>query len=64
MGVYLKLSVLFYAILLLSKNNLDMQDAFNATVDYCKKYNLRIDTSKTKILVFSKGKVKKLEHSI
>ena len=61
MEVFLKLYVLLYAddTILLSENRLDMQDAIDATVEYCSKNELRINIEKTKCIIFSKGKVRK-----
>ena len=36
-----------------------MQKALNAVSDYCSQWNLTVNTSKTKIVIFSRGKVRR-----
>ena len=58
--VYLILFVLLYAddIFLLNENEEDMQKAINNTFEYCTANDLKINVSKTKFIVFPRGKVK------
>ena len=60
--IYMKLSVLLYAddTILISDTPQDLQKSLNALHDYCNMWKLTINTSKTKIVVFSRGKVKKI----
>ena len=43
---------------ILAKNDCDVQMALDSVHEYCTKYNLTVNTSKTKIMVFSRGKVR------
>ena len=36
-----------------------LQKALNAVSDYCSLWNLTVNTSKTKIIIFSRGKVRR-----
>ena len=38
----------------------ELQKAINGMYQYCKDWNLKINTSKTKVLVFSRGKIRNL----
>ena len=53
----INLNILLYAddIILFGKNPDDLQNALNALEDYCKKWKLTVNTSKTKIMVFRNG---------
>ena len=59
--IFLQLFTLLYAddTIVFAESELELQRALNAVFDYCKKWNLTVNTSKTKIVVFSRGKVKK-----
>ena len=59
--VLMKLFVLLYAddTIVLAENETDLQLALYSVYNYCVKYNLTVNTSKTKIIVFSRGKVRK-----
>ena len=59
--VLLKLFVLLYAddTIVLSENEHELQKALNSVHDYCEMHKLIVNTSKTKIVVFSRGKVKR-----
>ena len=61
--VYLKLFVLLKAddTILLNENEEDMRKAINNTFEYCTANDLRINVSKTKFIVFSRGKVKNVK---
>ena len=62
LNVYLKLFVLLYAddTVLMAESPASLQSALDAMAGYCKKWKLRINTSKTKVVIFSRGKVRKL----
>ena len=51
--------LLLYAddTVLLSENSVDLQNLLNVFVDYCDKWQLKINTDKTKVLIFSKGRI-------
>lgn len=57
---YLKIFVLLYAddTIILAENEDDMQKAVDALFSYCSDNKLHINTTKTKVLVFSKGKIR------
>ena len=59
--VLMKLFVLLYAddTIVLAENETDLQLALYSVYNYCVKYNLTVNTSKTKMIVFSRGKVRK-----
>lgn len=60
--IFIKLFVLLYAddAVLLAETETDLQSALTANADYSKKWNLKINVDKTKIMVFSKGKITKV----
>jgi hypothetical protein len=62
--VFLKLFVLLYAddTILLAETETDLQAALDATETYCKQWELRVNTKKTKVIIFSKGKVRKVRN--
>ena len=55
---YLKLWVILYAddTVIMSDNKDDLQHALNMFNNYCLQWKLRVNTSKTKIVIFSKGR--------
>ena len=59
--VYFKLLVLLYAgdTVLFSDNSDDMQHALNVFEQYCKTWKLNVNISKTKIVVFGRGRTPK-----
>ena len=59
--VLLRLFVLLYAddTVLLAENEHELQLALDSVYEYCMMHKLTVNISKTKILVFSRGKVKK-----
>ena len=61
--VFLKLFSLLYAddTIVLAESEKDLQVALNAVSDYCKMWLLTVNTNKTKIVIFSRGKVKKFQ---
>ena len=58
-SVYLKLYLLLYAddTVILAETKYELQAALNAMYLYCKTWNLEINASKTKIVVFNKRKI-------
>jgi hypothetical protein len=50
--------ILLYAddVLLISESANDLQNTLNAFSLYCKQSTLKVNTNKTKMMVFSKGK--------
>jgi hypothetical protein len=58
--VYLNLFILLYAddTILLSENEVELQNALDGMLEYCKLNKLHINTSKTKVMIFSRGKVR------
>ena len=59
--VFFNLFVLLYAddTIILAESELDLQLALNAMQMYCSDWNLTVNVKKTKIVIFSRGKVKK-----
>jgi len=59
--VLIKLFVLLYAddTIILSENEHELQTALDTVHKYCELYKLTVNTSKTKIIVFSRGKVRR-----
>ena len=58
--MYFKLFVLLYAddTIVLAESVDELQVALNAMVEYCNKWKLEINNSKSKVLVFSRGKIR------
>ena len=56
-----KIFALLYAddTIILTESENDMQKALNAACQYCSNFNIRINCSKTKYMIFSRGKVRK-----
>ena len=52
--------VLIYAddTIIVSESPTDLQNALNSLNNYCSTWNLAVNTSKTKIMIFSRGKVR------
>ena len=61
MDIYINLFTLLYAddTVLLSQSKDDLQRALTALYDYCQKWQLTVNTDKTRVVVFSRGKVRK-----
>ena len=59
--VFLRLHVLLYAddTIVMAETPEQFQKALNAVSDYCSQWNLTVNTSKTKIVIFSRGKVRR-----
>ena len=57
--IYLRLYVLLYAddTIVMAESAEELQLALNAVYDYCKTWDLTVNTSKTKIVIFSKRKI-------
>jgi hypothetical protein len=57
----LKLYLLLYAddTVILAENDKDLQCALNGLYFYCQAEKLTVNTTKTKVIIFSRGKVKK-----
>ena len=60
--VYFKLFTLLYAddTIVLAQSESELQLALDALSQYCKKWFLHVNTSKTKVVVFSRGKIRKI----
>ena len=58
--MYLKLFVLLYADDTIVLETTQLQSALDALFNYCETWKLHVDTAKTKVLVFSRGKIRKL----
>ena len=58
---FLRLYVLLYAddTIILAETAEDLQQALNGLNSYCQKWSLKTNISKTKLVIFSKGKVRK-----
>ena len=56
---FLKIYVLLYAddTIVLSESAAELQKALNAVYDYCNNWKLTVNISKTKVIIFSNGKV-------
>ena len=59
LDVYLKIFLFLYAddTVLLSDSSTELQILLNKFANYCHNWKLQINTEKTKILIFSKGRV-------
>lgn len=59
--VFVKIFTLLYAddTVVLSESEAELQLALNAVYDYCCLNKLQVNTDKTKIIIFSRGKVRK-----
>ena len=59
--IYLRLYVLLYAddTIILAESAPDLQNALSGLHDYCDKWELKVNLTKTKIVIFARGKVKK-----
>ena len=59
--VFLRLHVLLYAddTIVMVETPEQLQKALNAVSDYCSQWNLTVNTSKTKNVIFSRGKVRR-----
>ena len=59
---YIELFILLYAddTVILAESEKDMQAALNSLSVYCTNNKLKINVSKTKVIVFSRGKIRNL----
>ena len=57
--VFLRMYVLLYAddTIILAESPKELQKALDALYDYCKVWNLKVNISKTNIVIFSRGKI-------
>lgn len=62
--IYFKLLVLMYAddTVLFSDNSYDLQKSLNFFQEYCALWKLNMNISKTKIVIFGRGKLKQKLH--
>ena len=60
--VFVKLYVLLYAddTIIMAETVADLQSALNATAIYCKQWHLTVNTDKTKVVIFSRGKIRNI----
>ena len=60
--VYFKLFTLLYAddTIVLAQSESELQLALDALSEYCKRWFLHVNTSKTKVVIFSRGKIRKI----
>ena len=60
--IYLKIYTLLYAddTIILAESIDDLQSALNTLYDYCTEWDLMVNSNKTKILIFSRGKIKNI----
>ena len=58
--VFLHLDVLLYAddTIVMAESSGELQKVLNALYDYCDNWKLTVNTEKTKIVIFSRGKVR------
>jgi hypothetical protein len=61
-NLMLKMFILLYAddTVICTESIEDLQRALDAMSTYCNKWSLRVNATKTKVMVFSRGKIKKL----
>ena len=60
--IYLKIYTLLYAddTIILAESIDDLQSALKTLYDYCTEWDLMVNSDKTKILIFSRGKIKNI----
>ena len=60
--MFLKLYVLLYAddTIIMAESPEELQNAMNAVYEYCDLWKLTVNTSKTKVVIFSRGKVRNI----
>ena len=60
--MFLKLYVLLYAddTIIMAESPDELQNAMNAVYNYCDLWKLSVNTSKTKVVIFSRGKVRNI----
>lgn len=59
-GIFLKLNLLLYAddTVILAETHEGLQQALDGMSDYCRLWKLSVNTEKTKVVVFSRGKLR------
>ena len=59
LGIYLKLFVILYAddTVLMAESSADLQNRLNSFQDYCSIWKLKVNTDKSNVMVFSRGKL-------
>ena len=59
----LQLFILLYAddTVIFAESSTALQAAIDAMCDYCKKWKLKINATKTKVMIFSRGKIRKFD---
>ena len=59
---YLKLYILMYAddTVVLAESEGEMQRSLNTLHEYCEEWKLKINVMRTKIMIFSRGKIRNL----
>ena len=57
--IYVKLFTILYAddTVLLAESAEELQSELNYLYEYCEKWNLKVNTNKSKVIVFFKGEV-------
>ena len=60
--MYLRLYILLYAddTIVLAESPIELQNALNSVKDYCEKNFLKLNLTKTKVIVFSRGKIRNI----
>ena len=62
--LYMNIFLLLYAddTVILAESEVELQKAINSLFEFCRHNKLQINTSKSKIMVFSRGKIRKKTH--
>ena len=62
LDLYIRLFILLYAddTIILAESVLELQSALNSVKVYCDKNFLKVNLTKTKVIVFSRGKIRKI----
>ena len=64
LNVFLKIFCLLYAddTIILAEKAEQLQKALKSLYDYCDKFDLKVNLDKTKVIIFSKGKIRRHKH--
>ncbi|CAL4074707.1 unnamed protein product, partial [Meganyctiphanes norvegica] len=64
--IYLQIFCLLYAddTLVLAESAIELQNALDSLYTYCNKWALNINVDKTKVIIFSKGRIKRINRTI
>ena len=64
LNVFLKIFCLLYAddTIILAEKAEQLQKALKSLYDYCDKFDLKVNLDKTKVIIFSKGKIRQHKH--